>query len=191
MPPYDAEEPSEIRLPSGERAILRPASVADAPKMVALDRALAEDGRGMVITPDQVRTVDEEARRIDSMYRDWSADRATLFLVAELEGEADRAVGSGQLNQLTPARCEHVGILSVGVHPDYQRRGIGRAIIERLVEHARSCGLERLELYTMADNARAIALYQSLGFEHEGTRVRFVRREDGSYMDDLVMARFL
>ena len=45
----------------------------------------------------------------------------------------------------------------------------------------------RVELYTRADNARAIALYHALGFTTEGVRRRFVRRDDGTLIDDLVM----
>jgi ribosomal protein S18 acetylase RimI-like enzyme len=110
------------------------------------------------------------------------------MLVAESDGVI---VGSGDLRQLSPARCAHVGVLAVGVHPEHQRRGIGRALVSALIEHARAAGLLRLELYVRADNPRAIALYRSLGFEHEGTRARFVRLPDGTFVDDWIMARFI
>jgi putative acetyltransferase len=41
-----------------------------------------------------------------------------------------------------------------------------------------------------ADNAPAIALYEALGFAHEGRRRSFVRFGD-RYVDDLVMAKLL
>jgi len=46
----------------------------------------------------------------------------------------------------------------------------------------------RLELTVYADNARAIALYESLGFRHEGRHVGYALR-DGHYVDALSMAR--
>lgn len=168
--------------------LIRQTSVADAEQTLALDRALTENGRGMVQDPSQLRTLDEERRRIDDVYRAMSAGDATLDVVAEVGG---RVVGSAFLKQLGPARCHHVGVLSVGVHPEHQRKGIGRALMEHLIEHARACGLERLELYVRGDNAPAQALYASLGFVHEATRARFIKLADGTYVDDFIWVRFL
>jgi len=46
----------------------------------------------------------------------------------------------------------------------------------------------RIELTVHADNARAIKLYESLGFLHEGRHRDFSFRE-GGYVDALFMAR--
>ena len=50
-------------------------------------------------------------------------------------------------------------------------------------------GLERIELAVFASNARAIALYERLGFVREGYKRR-VRKVDGEYDDDVIMALF-
>ena len=82
-------------------------------------------------------------------------------------------------------------MLSLGVHPRAQGRGVGRALLARLLELCDADSqLTRLELYVRADNERAQRLYASLGFEQEGVRRRFVRLEDGRYVDDWIMARF-
>lgn len=170
---------------------IRWTSVADAQQVIDLDRTLAVAGRGMVLTPEQMRTLDEEQQRIDDIYRAMSAGDATLSIVAEVTEPSPRIVGSADLRQLGPARCHHVGSLSVGVHPEFQRRGIGRALMLHLIGHATSFGLLRLELYVRSDNREAQALYRSLGFTHEGTRARFIRLDDGTFIDDLIFARFL
>jgi ribosomal-protein-alanine N-acetyltransferase len=95
------------------------------------------------------------------------------------------------LRQLEPTRVHHVGVLSVGVAPEHQRRGIARALMRVLIEHAKSYGLHRLELYVRGDNHRAHTLYEGLGFHHECTRRRFVKRDDGSFIDDYIYALFL
>jgi ribosomal protein S18 acetylase RimI-like enzyme len=168
---------------------IRNASVTDADALVELDRRLAEDGRGMVHEPDQTRNAEEERARIDAVYAGMSAGNATIAVVAELDSGA--IAGSADLRQLGPALCKHVAIVSVGVDPAQQRRGIGRALMQHLVDHARACELVRLELYVRADNDRAHALYRSLGFEHEGTRRRFIRLADGRFIDDYVFNLFL
>ena len=46
----------------------------------------------------------------------------------------------------------------------------------------------RVELTVHADNTRAIKLYESLGFEHEG-RLRDFSFREGGYVDALLMGR--
>ena len=183
-------EPREVMLRDGRRARVRSTAVDDAERVLELNRVLAVDGRGMVIGADQIRSLPEEQRRIDAIVRAAAAGDATRSLVAEVEGDP-RIIASAELHQLEPVRCRHVGVLSVGVAPAFQHHGLGRALMTALIDHARDRGLLRLELYVRADNERALALYRSLGFAQEGTRARFVRADDGSFVDDRIFVRFL
>jgi putative acetyltransferase len=75
------------------------------------------------------------------------------------------------------------------VHDDYVNQGIGRALMERLLDLADNwLGLKRVELDVMADNAPAIHLYESLGFEREGIK-RAAMFRGGVFVDLLVMGR--
>ena len=181
-------DPREVELPDGRTLEIRPARLADAEQLSAMDKALAEDGRGMVLTVDQVRAVDDERVRIDLMYRKMSTGDASLIIVALIDGQM---VGSAEFGQLRPKRCQHVGVLSLGVHPGCQRAGVGRALMNYVIDHARRSGTRRLELYTRADNTRARTLYESLGFAVEGVRRGFVALDDGTLIDDLTMVRWL
>ena len=49
----------------------------------------------------------------------------------------------------------------------------------------------RVELNVHANNTRAIALYRSMGFEHEGSRRAFLRADDGTFVDDHLMGLLL
>jgi ribosomal protein S18 acetylase RimI-like enzyme len=64
-------------------------------------------------------------------------------------------------------------------------------LLDALVEHARSLDSHKIELEVWTDNARAISLYATSGFEVEGLRRDHYRRKDGSLRSALVMARFL
>ena len=57
----------------------------------------------------------------------------------------------------------------VGVDPGEQGNGLGRALTLLGLTHLRGRGLTEAMLYVDADNTRAIALYQGLGFAHWDT----------------------
>ncbi|HKD45574.1 MAG TPA: GNAT family N-acetyltransferase [Candidatus Angelobacter sp.] len=60
-------------------------------------------------------------------------------------------------------------ITTVGTHPGYEHRGFATALVAALVDRIRERG-ERPFLTVRTDNARAIAIYQRLGFR-ERTRM--------------------
>lgn len=188
--PTAAASAQRFLLRDGRAARIRPATPDDAAKIVALGTALAADGAGMVTDQGQVRDEPAERRKLEESARTARSGRLALCLVAELEGTPEPSLGLGELRQLEPARCTHVGIVALGVHPTFQRQGIGRALFGRLVALADAAALVRLELYVRADNHRAQALYREFGFVHEGTRERFVRLDDGRLIDDYIFARF-
>lgn len=178
----------DLRLPDGRIARIRAAVPNDAAAMVALMRAQAEDGRGMVITADQVGEPAKFRARIEEQEARRTRGELAISWVAELAGEL---VAEGHVAELPPALCRHVADLSLGVHPSAQRLGLGRALLTTLVDEARRAGIVRVELRVRADNDRARALYASVGFADECVRQRFVRLADGTFVDDLVMVRFL
>lgn len=100
----------------------------------------------------------------------------------------DVMVGNAGLHQ-TAARRSHSASIGMGVHDDYRRRGIGRALLGELVAIADNwLNLRRLELTVYSDNIGAITLYQSFGFEHEGIHRDYAYR-DGAFVDAVAMAR--
>jgi ribosomal-protein-alanine N-acetyltransferase len=58
------------------------------------------------------------------------------------------------------------------VDPEFQGQGIGRQLLDRLLEFAHG-GTVFLEVRT--DNAAAIGLYESVGFVQIGLRKRYYR----------------
>ena len=86
-------------------------------------------------------------------------------------------------------RIRHVAMLGMAVRDDWQRRGIGRALVRAAVEMADAwMALTRLELNVYVDNEPAIRLYESFGFQAEG-RLRRAALREGKHVDVLVMAR--
>jgi mycothiol synthase len=66
----------------------------------------------------------------------------------------------------------------VGVDPDAQGGGLGKALTLVGLHHLRERGLDRAMLYVEEDNAAAIRVYTSLGFTHWDTDVVYQRKQD-------------
>jgi ribosomal protein S18 acetylase RimI-like enzyme len=56
------------------------------------------------------------------------------------------------------------------VHPDYRRRGIGRALLEHCIKHLRGCGVRCIKLDATPAGKK---VYDGLGFKDEWTLTRW------------------
>ena len=101
-----------------------------------------------------------------------------------------RVVGNAGLHPLNDnPRQKHVCGLGISITEAYQGRGVGRALMNACLDFADNwANYARVELTVHADNARAVKLYESLGFEHEG-RLRDFSFREGGYVDALFMGR--
>jgi putative acetyltransferase len=159
---------------------VRRATLLDAEAFVAVLAAVAAEGRW--IGTEAPVDIDARVARL----------RATMQKGADalwvLEDEQAGVVGNLGLHETHAAG---VMMLGMAILEPYRGRGGGRALIEAALAHARDSPLHKLELEAWPDNARAIALYESYGFEREGLRRRHYRRRDGTLRDSLIMALLL
>jgi RimJ/RimL family protein N-acetyltransferase len=81
----------------------------------------------------------------------------------------------------------HRGSVGMGVVAEWRGRGIGLRLLDAAIKDAFRRGLVRVELEVRADNARAIALYEKIGFAREGI-MRDAVLIDGQYFDAIAMA---
>lgn len=84
--------------------------------------------------------------------------------------------------------ADEAEILSIGVAPEWQRRGIARHMVEGLVRAARRAEVKRLFLEVAADNSTAIRLYKGLEFAAVGRRKAYYRRLGSPPVDAVVLA---
>jgi ribosomal protein S18 acetylase RimI-like enzyme len=88
-------------------------------------------------------------------------------VVAEVDGEP---VGAAWFRLFDPGHPGYgfvdaqIPEISIGVQAAWRHRGVGRALLEALVETARSEGHDALSLSVDAQNVPALALYRSVGF---------------------------
>ncbi len=89
----------------------------------------------------------------------------------------DALVGYAGISRLGRQAPFEYEIHTIGVDPAYQRRGIGRALMVRLLDHAdEEAGREAaVFLEVRTDNEPAMELYRGLGFVTVGLRKRYYR----------------
>jgi [ribosomal protein S18]-alanine N-acetyltransferase len=103
------------------------------------------------------------------------------YLVAEsLEGEI---VGYAGLFAVR----DQADVQTIGVRPDHQRTGLGRRLLNSLLDEARRRGCREVSLEVRAENTAAIGLYERSGFEVAGRR----RSYYGQGADAIVMRCWL
>jgi ribosomal protein S18 acetylase RimI-like enzyme len=59
-------------------------------------------------------------------------------------------------------------VISMWVSPEARRKGAGSALLHAVAEWAAAHGMPSLRLFVLADNARAIALYEKNGYRKTG-----------------------
>lgn len=84
----------------------------------------------------------------------------------------------------------HVGVLGMGVLKEYRNQGLGSQLLEKTLAHAKTNGLEKVELEVYESNTAAVNLYIKFGFEVEGKRIKS-RKLDGCYDNIIQMGKFL
>jgi L-amino acid N-acyltransferase YncA len=118
-------------------------------------------------------------------WEDWHAAHLPEHrFVAELDGALAGWVA------LTPSsrRAVYRGVadLSVYVAAAARGRGVGRALLARVIESARAGGLWTLQAGVFPENAASLALHRSLGFRDVGVRER-IAQLDGVWRDVVLL----
>lgn len=84
---------------------------------------------------------------------------------------------------------DELQITMIGVEPEHRRRGLGRAVLKRLLLDASSAGARHAILDVAEDNHGARALYSAFGFQTVGRRDRYYRDGKNALIQSLEMQR--
>jgi RimJ/RimL family protein N-acetyltransferase len=87
-------------------------------------------------------------------------------------------------------RNRHTIQIAMGVRERSQGKGIGRQLLQSFIKWASGNQYHRIELSVMESNAKALFLYQSIGFEIEGLK-RHSLKVCGVYVYEHYMAKFI
>jgi len=119
--------------------------------------------------------------------RPWTRrDMAELLASPGVSGLLLEVEGRENGFALWRTAADEAELLTIAVQADRRRHGIGRRLVDAVVEQARHGGAQSLYLEVGADNAPARSLYSQAGFVEVGRRPDYYRRHTG-FADALVL----
>ena len=127
-------------------------------------------------------TVEEEKEFLKNM----NQTENNIFIIARVDGRIAGNLGftGSELN-----RYSHQGEFGMSVLKEYWGNGIGSLLIETLIDWAREQDITRISLRVDENNQRGRKLYEKFEFQQEGILRNKKRLTDGTYRNEIVMAR--
>lgn len=170
----------------GRTIVLRNARPEDAEDLIRYLKTTSAETPYLIREPEEITMTDTKERQLIQAKID--ADRE-LMLVAFLDG---KHVGNCSLMSIAPyKRYKHRCEVAIALYKEYCGCGIGKAMLQMVLDVAQKVGYEQAELEVVAENKDAIHLYEKLGFEKHGTFPDSMKFADGSYMDAYWMMKKL
>jgi tRNA threonylcarbamoyladenosine biosynthesis protein TsaB len=140
------------------------------------------------MTPADIDTVLAIETRVQAF--PWTRGNFADALAAGYDGwlacEGDTPVGFVVLMRAV----DEIHLLVIGIAPDWQGTGRGRALLDYATTQARESGMARMLLEVRPSNVGAIAFYRAAGFDEIGRRRGYYPASTGRE-DAIVMARNL
>ena len=178
---------SEKKYTLGEHeAVLRSARPEEAPMLLNYLKTVTGETRFLLCEPDEVNyTLDWEERFIKSHNDSEDGMLILAFLDGEYAGNCsfEREGGS--------RRKSHRAGMGIALFQKYTGLGLGKLLINVLIEEMRAFGFEQAELTVVSNNDSARHLYESVGFTECGRIPHANKYDDGTYSDDVLMMKVL
>ncbi|WP_242217872.1 GNAT family N-acetyltransferase [Bacillus cereus group sp. BfR-BA-01380] len=115
-------------------------------------------------------------------------DNNSIILLATMD---DEIISIASITSSQKMRTKHVGTLGIVIAEEHCGFGLGKELMEELIEWARRNGAtKKIHLVTREDNDRAIELYKKVGFKEEGLLEQDTYI-NGVYYNTLIMGLML
>ncbi len=168
----------EIKDKLNRDVTLRSAEVSDAEALIEYLKITTGETPFLIREPEEVTiTLEQEMRFIESKI---NAERE-LMLVATIDG---KHIGNCSLMSIASyKRYAHRCEIAIALYQEHCGCGIGKAMMQTVLDVAKKLGYEQAELEVISDNKSAIEMYKKLGFVKYGSFPNNMKYSDGSYAD--------
>ncbi|MCL6523742.1 MAG: GNAT family N-acetyltransferase [Thermoflavifilum sp.] len=174
-------------LSNGEELIIREPVPDDAAALLSYFQQAVRDTEFLMTTPTEASQ--HTLRSEQDFIRSFRNHPHNLYLVAVVQ---DQIVGTLSVTQGNRSKIEHTAEFGIAVIREYWNMGIGRRLMTQMFRWlSHHPQIQLLYCKVMANNEKAIHLYQSFGFMEEGRLSRFLRQPGGEYVDLLYFTKWL
>jgi RimJ/RimL family protein N-acetyltransferase len=164
---------------------IRKGNIEDAGQLIKHIQVVLNESNFMLTSPDEYHSSIEKQEK-------WLKEfdkEGHILLVAEV---GDSIIGALDFELCSRKRISHVGYLSISIQEEYCNKGIGHLLMDELLNYAKQHPkIEKVCLEVFSHNERAIHFYKKLGFKEEGRKVKFVKFDEGNYVDEIEMYLFV
>lgn len=154
--------------------VFRKANIKDTGDIYKLYKIVSKSNTGLA------RDEGEISKSLVEQFTLKAQKNGTQFVVIDQANE-NKLVGEIHCYKPEPKVFNHIlGDLIIAIHPEYQKKGIGKKLFETLLSNITSSRADilRVELIVRESNIQAIKMYESLGFLKEGRFEKRIRTGD-------------
>ena len=165
----------KITLKNGKKALLRNGEGADGKSVLDVFDQIHAETDFLLTYPDE-NSFDSEREAAFLQGKTDSPNEVEIIALVD-----DKIVGlAGDSTVGTKVKIRHRAEFGISILREYWGLGLGKALTKACIQCAKDAGYVQLELNVVAENAKAISLYKSLGFEEFGRNPRgFLSRTNG------------
>lgn len=179
-------ESRTVKDKSGKDIELRNAEVRDAEALIEYLKVTNAESPYLICEPEEITLSLEQEKAIITGKE--GSERELLLLAFE----NGRHIGNVSLMSVgTSVRYKHRCGIAIALYKEYCGRGIGRLMLETILDVAAKTGYTQAELEVVTENTGAVHLYESLGFVQYGRLPNSMRYKDGRTVDSFLMVKDL
>jgi phosphinothricin acetyltransferase len=162
---------------------IRPAQIQDLEQILNIYNA--EILNGTATWNDQEKTLDD----FHHWFHNLNAQQFPLFVAEDLESKSIAGYADySSFRQITGFK--HTVEHSVFIHPDFARQGLGKALMLKLIDHAKQHHIHVMVAAIDHGNKASIVLHEKLGFKQTGYMPE-VGQKFGQWRDLVLMQLIL
>lgn len=171
-----------VKLKNGTDCVIRSCTKQDAEAVLNSFLLTHAQTDHLLTYPDEnTFTVDEERQFLS----DAENSNVRMELCAVVGG---RIVGTAGFEPVgMREKIRHRADIGISVEKEYWGLGIGKALMTACIDGCRSAGFSQIELQVVADNHRAVHMYESLGFREYGRNPKGFRSRVSGWQELIYM----
>lgn len=172
-----------VKTKDNKEILIREAKLEDAENLIKTAKKYISTSEHILLTEKDFNpTIEQEEAWINSFI----SNKNNLLLLASYKNEI---IGNIEITASKREKIAHTACLGMSIIKEYRNLGIGYHLLTSMITWAKNNpNLKKIWLEVFATNSNAIALYKKVGFIQEGIRTDFIKIDENTYVDDIIMA---